>query len=264
MSATRPRIALVTGATGAIGEAIALSIALTPGFEVVLACRDENKGRRTAARIADATGSAHPRVEAVDLSRSASVAALARRFDGPLHVLVNNAAETPPRRRETADGLEVQLATNVLGYFWMITELREALERGAPSRIVNVASYWAGGLDLTDLQFVRRPYDNDSAYRQSKQADRMLTVAFAERLAPAGISVNACHPGDVSSALSHSLGFGGHETPAQGAETPAWLATSDEITGVTGRYFEHRREKACSFGADRDAVERLYQICQEA
>jgi NAD(P)-dependent dehydrogenase (short-subunit alcohol dehydrogenase family) len=91
---------------------------------------------------------------------------------------------------------------------------------------VNVASYWAGGLDLGDLEFKRRPYDNDQAYRQSKQADRMLSVAFAERLREHRVWVNACHPGDVRSRLSANLGFGGHETPEQGAATPVWLATA--------------------------------------
>jgi len=62
-------------------------------------------------------------------------------------------------------------------------------------------------LDLQDLEFQRRPYDNDAAYRQSKQADRMLTVAFADRLKDAGVTVNACHPGDVASTLSHSPGL---------------------------------------------------------
>jgi NAD(P)-dependent dehydrogenase (short-subunit alcohol dehydrogenase family) len=135
------------------------------------------------------------------------------------------------------------------------------LKAGAPSRIVNVASYWAGGLDLSDLEFKRRQYDNDTAYRQSKQANRMLTVALAGRLAPLNIAVNACHPGDVNSALSNSMGFGGHETPDQGAATPVWLATSSEIEGITGKYFEHRREQVCSFSRDVKTIEKLYEIC---
>jgi NAD(P)-dependent dehydrogenase (short-subunit alcohol dehydrogenase family) len=177
-------------------------------------------------------------------------------------VLVNNAAVAPRRREETPEGIELQFATNVLGYFWMITAFRERLADSTPARIVNVASYWAGGLNLDDLGFERRPYDNDTAYRQSKQADRMLTVAFAERLKDAGVTVNACHPGDAVSTLSRNLGFGGHETPDQAASTPAWLATEDVGGELTGRYFEQRREVACRFGADREAVEALYRACE--
>jgi NAD(P)-dependent dehydrogenase (short-subunit alcohol dehydrogenase family) len=128
--------------------------------------------------------------------------------------------------------------------------------------VVNVASYWAGGLDLDDLEFEHRRYDNDAAYRQSKQADRMLTVAFAERFRDAGVTVNACHPGDVVSTLSRNLGFGGHETPEQAASTPAWLATEAAGAQATGKYFEHRRAVSCRFAADRDAVEALYRACE--
>jgi NAD(P)-dependent dehydrogenase (short-subunit alcohol dehydrogenase family) len=70
----------------------------------------------------------------------------------------------------------------------------DILKASAPARAVNVASYWAGGLDLTDLEFKRRNYDNDKAYRQSKQANRMLSAAFAEKLKPHQIAVKACHP----------------------------------------------------------------------
>jgi retinol dehydrogenase 12 len=129
--------------------------------------------------------------------------------------------------------------------------------------VVNVASYWAGGLNLTDLEFQRRPYDNDAAYRQSKQADRMLTVAFADRVKDAGVTVNACHPGDVASTLSHNLGFGGHETPDQAAITPVWLATQAIGAGTTGQYFEGQREVRCPFGADRKAVDALYRACAD-
>ena len=180
----------------------------------------------------------------------------------PVHALINNAAVTPRRREETPEGIELQFATNVLGYFWMINAFTDHLARSAPARVVNVASYWAGGLDLADLEFNSRRYDNDTSYRQSKQADRMLSVAFAERLGDSGVTVNACHPGDVVSTLSRNLGFGGHETPDQAASTPVWLVTEAIGAQVTGKYFERQREVSCRFGADRRAVEALYRACE--
>ena len=149
-----------------------------------------------------------------------------------------------------------------MGYFWLTLQFADILKQSAPARVVNVASYWAGGLDLTDLQFRRRSYDNNSAYRQSKQANRMLTVAFARRLQPFDVTVNACHPGDANSTLSNDLGFGGHETPDQAARTPAWLATRPVDQQATGKYFEHMRESRCHFAADTSSVEALYQACQ--
>jgi NAD(P)-dependent dehydrogenase (short-subunit alcohol dehydrogenase family) len=255
------RVALVTGGSGAIGKAIAQRIAGEPGHAVVLLCRDEAKARQACHEIVRATGNSKVRYELVDVSRWSSIHALAKRWHGPLHVLVNNAAVTPKRREETPEGIELQFATNVLGYVWMAWAFTEHLRRSAPARVVNVASNWAGDLDLTDLEFRRRRYVNGEAYRQSKQANRMLTVALAERLKPYGVSVNACHPGNVNSAVSSNLGFGGSETPAEGAETPVWLAVSPTVEKVTGKYFDRMREVTCPFGTDRRAVETLYEAC---
>ena len=255
------RVAVVTGATGTIGKAIAQGIAEQPGYEVVLLARNEEKAGGAVRDIIQVTGNDRVRYELVDVSRRSSIQALAERWRGPLHVLVNNAGVTPRRRQETPEGIELQFATNVLGYFWMIQEFTGHLTRSTPARVVNVASYWAGDLDLDDLEFNRRRNRNGQAYRQSKQANRMLTVAFAERLRPYQVAVYACHPGDVDSRLSNNLGFGGHETPEQGARTPVWLATTNAGQAETGKYFEHMREASCRFGEDKQAVERLYQAC---
>lgn len=255
------RVTLITGATGAIGYAIARQIAARPGYEVVLACRTEDKARQAVREIIRTTGNQRVRYEIVDVSRQTSILALAERWQGPLHVLVNNAAVTPRSRQETPEGIEVQWATNVLGYFWMIEAFSEHLKQAAPARVVNVASYWAGDLDVSDPEFKCRCYHNDTAYRQSKQANRMLTVAWAERLKPCEVTVNACHPGDVNSTLSHNLGFGGHQTPDEGADTPVWLATNLIGQEKSGKYFADRREMRCQFGEDKAGVEALYQTC---
>ncbi len=254
------RVAAVTGATGTIGGAIARQIA-EKGFEVVLLARNEEKARNAIAEIRTATGTSGVRYELVDLSRKQSIQDLAGRWEGPLHILVNAAAQCPRRREETPDGIERQFATNVLGYYWMTEAFRPILGRSAPARVVMVASYWAGGLDLNDPEFKQRSYDNDSAYRQSKQADRMLARAFAERLKDDGISVNACHPGDVPSRLASDLGFGGHETPDQAAATPVLVATGPVGQENTGKYFEHGRESRCRFMEDRGGVEQLFELC---
>jgi len=256
-----PRTALVTGATGAIGGAIALELAHHHDYEIVLGCRDEDKAQTLKQEIEQASPGARIRIERVDLSLKSSIAELARRWSGPLHVLINNAAVAPRRRRVSGEGLELQFATNVMGYFWMMQAFKSSLVQAAPARVVNVASYWAGDLEMDDLQFQHRMYDNDEAYRQSKQADRMLTVAFARRWIDLGVTVNACHPGDVRSRLSRDLGFGGHQTAAEAAQTPVWLATSDEVAGLTGKYFEHQKAVTCRFEANRRAVEQLFARC---
>jgi NAD(P)-dependent dehydrogenase (short-subunit alcohol dehydrogenase family) len=255
------RVALVTGATGAIGGAIARRLAATPGFRVVIVARNPAKAAAAVAEIREASGNNAIHGEHADLALLGDIDALARRWQGPLHVLVNNAAETPRDRQVTDEGIERQFATNVLGYFRLTRALTPALLAATAARVVNVASYWAGGLDLDDLEFQRRRYDNDSAYRQAKQADRMLSAAFANRLQDCGITVNACHPGDVRSRLAASLGFGGHETPEQAARTPAWLATGAVGGQVTGKYFEQQHETPCRFAVDSVAIKSLYAAC---
>ena len=252
--------AIVTGATGAIGTAIARQMA-EKNYNVFVVARNENKARRTVEQIIDATGNRDVDCLIIDLSSKASIRLAAEKWSGPLHVLINNASTTPQRREETTEGIEMQFATNVLGYFWMIKYFTPYLKLETPSRIVNVASYWAGNLDIDDLECKRRHYNNDTIYQQSKQAERMLTVAFADRLKEFAITVNAVHPGEVNSKLSNNLGFGGHETPDQGADTPVWAATSADVEGVTGKYFERRRESRCGFGSDKMLVEKLFGIC---
>jgi NAD(P)-dependent dehydrogenase (short-subunit alcohol dehydrogenase family) len=259
---TMSRVALVTGATGAIGFAIANQIALMRGFEVVLLCRNEAKAKFAVGAIQAATGNRLVTYALVDLSRQASVNAFASACNRPVHLLVNDAAIAPPLREETPEGIEMQFATNVLGYYWLTKVLEDRLIQAAPARVVNVASYWAGDLDLGDLEFKRRRYDQHQAYRQSKQANRMLTVAFAERLQARGVTVNACHSGDVNSTLSNALGFGGHETPDLGAKTPVWLATASEMEGVTGKYFEQCKEARCPFSGNRGQIAALDEACQ--
>lgn len=257
---TNSKTAMVTGATGAIGKAIARQIAAI-GYRVIIVARNESKAQQVVSGIIEATANPNVRYEIADLSRHTEIQALAERWEGSLHVLVNNAAVTPRARQDTPEGIELQFATNVLGYFWMTQAFREILKQSAPARIVDVGSYWAGGLDLRDLEFKRRSYTNGAAYRQSKQINRMLAVAWAERLKDDGITVNVCHPGDVNSQLSKNLGFGGSESPDQGAETPVWLATEPIGGQVTGKYFEHQRGSRCRFGEDRKAVEELFEIC---
>ncbi len=259
--ADRPRIALVTGATGAIGCAIAEGLAAVPNLELIVAGRNQAKLKRLVAELRRKAGHERIRAELVDLGSHESILELARRLEGPLDVLVNNAAVAPPHRQQTAEGIEVVFATNVLGYVWMTQALLPALRIGQDARVVNVASYWAGDLALDDLEFKLRRYDNDAAYRQSKQANRMLTVAWAARLEPDSISVNCCHPGDVNSQLSNDLGFGGSENPTEGAKTPILLATSSEVKGMTGKYFEQGRVTNCKFAKDQTSLEQLARIC---
>ena len=253
----------VTGVNTGIGIEVARGLARV-GFRAVLACRDRAKGE--GARNAIVSETRNPDVELliVDLVNQPSIRSAAEEFSRKhdvLDVLVNNAGTTSLTRRESPDGIELTFATNVLGYNLLTRQLLELLRRAPAARVINTASLMAYGLDLDDVNFKRRSYDASTAYAQSKQADRMLTWALARRLVGTSITANAFHPGTVNTALLRALvpGFSG-VTPAEGAETAIWLATSPEVAGMNGRLWVRRREARCEFRG-RENEEALWSLC---
>lgn len=265
------RVCLVTGATSGIGKELARGLALKRAH-VVVASRDAEKGRRVAAELGD--DAANPSVDSVevDLADQASVRRFAQDFMkrfAKLHVLVLCAGVYATSHAKTAEGIERTWATNVLGYYLPSILLLDRLVASAPARIVTVSSDMAGGLDLDDVEFDRRPYRSMAAYKQSKQADRMLTWALADRLRGRGVTANAMHPGFVDTSLVRegplSLAyriaapvFG--RSPARGADTAVWLASSRALGDDTGGYYADRKEKHCSY-RDEGALDRLWSVC---
>jgi len=248
---------LLTGVTGAIGKAIAAGI-LDSGNSLVFTARDRTKAERTIKDLSTYSGNVSYRI--IDLSDGSEIYKFAEEWKGPLHVIINNAACTPRKQEYAADGTEMMWAVNVLAYFRIISAFKKHLCRppaGGSARIVNVASYYAGGLNLSDPEFKKRHYNNDSAYRASKQADRMLSGWFGRKFDPSDCTVTACHPGDVNSRLSNNLGFGGHQSPAQGAATPLYCALSPEAEGITASYFANRSRQYCEYIEDTVNTKKL-------
>lgn len=255
------RTALVTGAAAGIGLEIARALGAA-GARVVLACRTEARAREALTALDGRPGAFE--TLAVDLSSLAAVRAAAaalRARLGALHILVNNAGVCLPTRRLTPEGFEETWVTNVLAYHLLAAELLPLLRAGAPARIVDVASTFAGDLDLEDLDFARRRYSASAAYRQSKQANRMLAWARAEALAGSGVAVNVAHPGWVATGIIRHLPFPARvalgvvnllvgRTPAAGAETPVWLAAAPELEGATGGFYAWLAPRTCEFRAD--------------
>ncbi len=268
------RVCVVTGGSSGIGREVARDLAGL-GATVVLTCRNEMRGIIAKDAIVLDTGNPHVTVMPVDLSSQAAIRRFARGLldaHPRIHVLVNNAAVCLPQRRVTREGIEETWATNVLGYHLLTRLLLDRLVASAPARVVNVASTYAGGLDLSDPEFRRRRYAGVAAYRQSKQADRMLTWALADRLAGTGVTANAVHPGGVATGIYREFqGFAGgllrgwvrlvKASPREGADTPAWLATSPAVAGISGKFWAARLEMPCT-SRDPAAVERLWEICE--
>jgi NAD(P)-dependent dehydrogenase (short-subunit alcohol dehydrogenase family) len=265
------RQAVVTGPTSGIGRQIAIDLGAL-GANLVLACRDEAKGRDVARAIAAAQGAGRVDVLPVDVSSQQSVLAFAAAYVARyprIDVLVNNAGTVQGERRTSVDGIELTFATNVLGYHLLTTSLLDHVnDTGA--RIVVVASAFAGDLDLDDIEFTRRPYDGLTAYRQSKACNRLWSWALARRLHARGITVNAMTPGFVpDTELSRNLlpelrqaRARPGRTVAQGADTAVWLASAPEIAGTTSRFFADRRDVPCEF-RNTQIEERLWSVCDD-
>jgi NAD(P)-dependent dehydrogenase (short-subunit alcohol dehydrogenase family) len=262
---------LVTGATDGLGRRVAGDLAAA-GATVLLHGRDRARCEQALEEIRDATGSERLRSYLADFSSLDEVRRLAEEVEAGeerLDVLINNAGigGGPRGGRERAlsrDGHELRFQVNYLAGFLLASRLLPLLRRSAPARIVNVASAGQSPLDFDDPMLERR-YDGMRAYGQSKLAQIMFTLELAERLDPAEVTVNALHPASLMNTKMVLESFGSSRTTVEeGAEATLRLATSPELDGVTGRYFDGLREARANAQAYQpEARRRLWELSQE-
>jgi NAD(P)-dependent dehydrogenase (short-subunit alcohol dehydrogenase family) len=169
-----------------------------------------------------------------------------------LDVLINNAGVLTQERELSADGIELTLATNVIGPFLLTQLLNGVLERSAPSRIVNVSSggMYTQKLRVDDLQSEQGHFDGPTAYARTKRAEVVLTEMWAERLAGTGVSVHGMHPGWANTAgVQSSLPrFYRVTRPLlrssdEGADTIVWLGAAPEPADSSGGFWHDRRRR---------------------
>jgi len=274
MRTARDTIALVTGATSGIGQATAKGLAKW-GAHVTLVVRNRAKGEATVAEIQREVPKARVDLLVADLSSQRSIREAAAAFlkaHKELHILVNAAGVFVPEREVTEDGLERTFATNYVAYFLLTNLLAPALQRGAPSRVVNVSSRYGGAkVDFDDPNFERRPYSYIKSTPPTMVARVLFTQEFAERMNGKGVVANAVHPGLVAhTQLLNETGgffrwvtntFGG--TPEKGADTVLWLATAPEAAQVTGQLWQKRKPlKTPGQGSDPQARKRLWEMTE--
>jgi NAD(P)-dependent dehydrogenase (short-subunit alcohol dehydrogenase family) len=288
LSGTR---AVVTGASSGIGVETARALAQT-GAEVILAVRDTGAGEQVAEDIKGTTGNGEIGVCALDLADLDSVWAFADAWEGPLHLLVNNAGVMAlPELTLNDAGWEMQFATNHLGHFALALGLRHALAADGDARIVSLSSrgHLRSPVVFDDINFERRDYAPFLAYGQSKTANVLFAVGANERWADDGITVNAVHPGGIATRLVRHLDPGYIDravresrltlkTPEQGAATSVLLAASPLLEGVGGRYFEDCNEAervepvegetllsgVAGYALDRDNADELWELSLKA
>jgi NAD(P)-dependent dehydrogenase (short-subunit alcohol dehydrogenase family) len=285
------RRALVTGAASGIGVETARALAAA-GAETIIAARDTTAAERLAADVRATTGNRAVSVAHLDLLDRGSIDRLVASVPGPLHLLVNNAGVMAvPQRRLSAEGHELQFATNHLGHFRLTLGLLPALRAAGGARVVSVSSraHQDSPVVFDDIDFERRPYDPALAYAQSKTANVLFAVEAARRWSDDGILTNALHPGAIAdSNLSRHYAPGvldgirrsgryAWKTLQQGAATSVFVATSPLLDGVAGRYFVDCREAevvdpaaagqvatgVASHALDPASAEKLWEISEQ-
>jgi retinol dehydrogenase 14 len=273
----RGKICMVTGASSGIGKATALGLAKL-GAAVVMICRDSGRGQAALEEIKAESGNASVELMLADLASQSAIRQLAADYErthNTLHVLVNNAGIITPQRTLTVDGIEQNFAVNHLAYFMLTLLLLNMLKASTPARIINVTSPAEsfGKINFADLM-AEQKFNAMVVYAQSKLANVLFTYELARQLAGKGVTVNCLSPGAVQTNIFNDLGgFFGlmtrltrpfASTPEQGAQPSLYLATSGEVEGVSGKYFDKQKPKQSSKASyDTTLAQRLWQVSAE-
>ncbi len=272
----KDKVVIITGANKGIGKEAAKQIAKL-GAKVYMACRSMDSANEAREEIVNETKNQNVFVRHLDLASTDSIIKFAEQFkkeESKLDVLINNAGLWTKTKKLTDLGVEQTFAVNVLGHQLLTHLLLDELKKAAPSRIINTASHYAGGLDIDDINFDKRSYNETLAYKQTKQANRMLTREWARRLEKDNISVYSLTPGFVPTTelfreqnvigkfLLKVFALIEGRTIEEGADTIVWLASAEKIDGSNGGFFNQRKEEKCKFN-NPDEEKQLWDKCEE-
>lgn len=245
------KVCLVTGANSGIGRATALALTRL-GATVRLLCRSRERGEEAAESLRAETGSRHVHLDVVDMSDLDSIRDFARRFRGRrVDILVNNAGVLPESCERTSSGLELTLATNLVGPFLLTERLIPRLLEAKDARVINVSS---GGMYTQKLR-VRQlreigpeDFDGVTAYARTKRALVVLTELWAEKHRGTSITFASMHPGwaDTSGVRGslprfHAVTRPILRTAEEGADTVVWLAVAPGVAGRSGLFWFDRQ-----------------------
>ena len=271
-SGMKGKVVMVTGPNAGMGKDISTALA-GMGANLVMVSRDQPRGETARKEVMSATGNQRVELLIADLSSQASIRQGVQEFMGTherLDVLVNNAGMSLPTRHETVDGIETVFATNHLGPFLLTNLLLPVLIASAPSRIVTVSSgvQAMAKIDFDDPQAVKS-YSEIRSYNQSKLANLLFTYELARHLKGTGVTANALEPGFIKTNLKVPFPFSLFSfmrgKPADGARPSVFLASSPEVEGVTGTFFNAKgvATKSSPQSLDESAAKRLWQVSAE-
>jgi len=269
------KICIITGANSGIGKATAIGLAKM-NATIIMMCRNKERGEEAQKEIIELTGNKKVDLLLCDLSSQESISKFVSEFKSKyqkLHILINNAGVMLSKRAISVDGLEMNFAVNYIAPFLLTNLLLDVLKKSAPSRIINVSSaaHRMAKMDFDDLQSEKRKYRLFKIYGVSKLALMLFSYELSRRLEGTSVTVNTIHPGVVNTNLgqdqsSFSKGFAKlfFKKPEKGAETSIYLASSQEVEGITGKYYAKKQQKQSSEESyNEDYAKRLWELSTE-
>ncbi|MCX7744300.1 MAG: SDR family oxidoreductase [Flavobacteriales bacterium] len=272
-------ICLITGATAGIGLETAKQLA-KKGFNIYITGRGEEKCVDAINQINQTSPGAAMGYILCDFSSQHSIREAAQKIRNTisnLHILINNAGAVYQQKELTEEGIEKTFATNHLGYFLLTHLLLPIMPANQGCRIINVASdaHFSARLNLEDITNPKK-YFIFQAYANSKLANIMFTFQLAEKLNPLGITANCLHPGVVKTRIGNKntaqwMGWLWNAMTAirgisveKGAATSVYLASSQEVSSITGKYFSQCREsKPSSISMDVSLQQQLWGLSEK-
>jgi NAD(P)-dependent dehydrogenase (short-subunit alcohol dehydrogenase family) len=273
--AIESKICLITGATSGIGKETALELA-RQGMKIIFNTRDEKRGIIVRDEIIQKSKNPDINMYLCDLASFQSIrefAEMVKKDNKKLDILINNAGIWVKRKKTTVDGIEYTFAVNHLAPFLLTNLLLDLIHNSDSGRIINVSSgiHYQGYLDLSDPEFKNKRFRSIKAYTQSKLANILFTRELAARLNGSNITVNSLAPGWVNTGLFRdSNSFVKLParlwalTPAEGAKTTIYLATSEQVQKITGEYFYMKKvKKSAKKSYDRELMKKLWELSED-
>jgi NAD(P)-dependent dehydrogenase (short-subunit alcohol dehydrogenase family) len=271
------KICVLTGATSGIGKAVAMQLSRL-NAKLILLSRNTAQGKAIVNKINNRYGTEKAKFIQTDISNFAEVRSAANEIKEQawqVDILINNAGARFNDFKKNKDEIELTFATNHLGHFLLTLLLLDHMKASPEGRIINVASEAHRGY-RADFGYIfnKNDYDRKAAYGRSKLANILFTYELERRLANTKITVNALCPGMVASNFSKNNGlisWAKHVaycllkrkliTPAKAADIITYLALSDEVQGVTGKYFSGKKEiRSSDVSYDQSAGRKLWEV----
>jgi len=270
------KIVLITGATSGIGKATLVGLAKIGFLNFILPIRNVKKIENMKKELMKINPEINADFYECDLASMASIKKFAKEVKNKyakLDILINNAGVWQTNREYTVDGIETTFAVNVIAPFLLTTLFLDLLKKAVPSRVINVSStlYARGRIDLNNLEGKNIGFSGPGFYSNSKMALVLLTKEWAKTYKESGITFNSLHPGVIGTNLIRNYGpvmsliykvVG--RSPEHGAKTTIYLASSEEVSNISGEYFSNSKmSKTNEYSHDMELAKKLWDKCSE-